>query len=216
MLHLRRTKHQNNISHNKIKKSFTMIEIITAITVASIIVLITFQVLSQCLSTLNDSTTIGSMDNAAYNIHVLINKELAGAKDVDIPNTKSHFITKDSKVVYQNLYYTNSDNYSYAIICTPNKKGNNIDIVYSPLTKESQVIKNIFDSSNSNRVKVTEFKFFIDSYDINNLDKIKLNSDFYSSPSRLIKYQFTLENSKPDGIVNTKTYFFEEGLICRN
>lgn len=209
MLRLPHSNQQENTSlFKKYKKAFTIIEIIIALSIGSVLIMITYNVLGQSLKTINETTVAGTMDNYAYNIQKQIRKELINAKYLDIASIKNNaVITKDNEEIH-NIYYANESSLIYGIMYDENLK--RIFVVFNPQDSENKEISVIFNEAGSNGVKLKDFKWNIDDYSVNTDD---FNApDFNAKPSRLIKYQFTLTKNYPNGKQLEKTYHFKEVL----
>lgn len=226
MLHLLHIKLQGNIKGNKrIKKGFTLVELVISIAIGATLILGTYNVLAQSLATIQDTTVAGTMDNYASAIQKRIRRELISSKYINLASTRHTSNTIKTGISgnqgynYKNIYYANENELHYGIIY--NQTENRISVAYYPefnryLSPEQQEFREIivvFSEDGANGVKLEDFKWSIDEYNVS--AELYNNPDYAETPTKMVKYQFTLSkyytNGKPP---LKKTYYFTEVLEC--
>lgn len=226
MLHLIHINQQENMKLNKrIKKGFTLIELIICLAIGSGLIAITYNVMAQSLETMNSTVVAGTMDNYAFSIQQKIRKQLVTAKYIDmgsLNNSLDKITITDggvSKVYYKNLYYVNENDLVFGIIM--NNDDSKLSVIFYPQLndlvpvekQEFREIESIFNEANANGIKIMNIRWDIEDYTSSAYDYN--NPDFNSNPSKLIKYQITLQKtypSKKEPFI--KTYHFREVLEC--
>lgn len=226
MLHLPHTNQQENMKLNRrIKKGFTLVELIICLAIGSGLIAITYNVMSQSLETLNSTVVAGTMDNYAFSIQQKIRKQLITAKYIDLGSLNNSLdkitITNGgvSKVYYKNLYYVNENNLVFGIIM--NDDDSKLSVIFYPQLndfvpveeQEFREVEPIFDEANSNGIKIMNIRWDIEDYGVSANEYN--NPDYNSNKSKIIKYQITLQKtypSKKEPFI--KTYHFREVLEC--
>ena len=226
MLHLRHTNQlENTNTTTKLRKSFTLVELIISLAVGTTLIIGTSNVLAQSLSTINETMVAGTMDNHAYGIQQKIRNELISARYINLASTRNVANKQDATLSgnqgynYKNMYYANEMDLNFGIIYDENEKG--IYVRYFPqfdrdLTSAQQHSKDIsviFKEDNSDGVKIENFKWNIDDYRMS--AQIYDNPDYVDTPTKMVKYQVTLRKNYSNGKTPlVKTYYFTEVLEC--
>lgn len=226
MLRLLRINQQENMKQNKkMKKGFTLVELIICLAIGSGLIAITYNVMAQSLETLNSTVVAGTMDNYAFSIQQKIRNQLVTAKYIDIGSLSNSLdkitITEGgvSKVYYKNLYYVNENNLVFGIIM--NDDDSKLSVIFYPqlndlVPAEQQAFREveaIFNENNSNGVKIMNIRWDIEDYSVSADDYN--NPDYNGNKSKIINYQITLQKvypSKKEPFI--KTYHFREVLEC--
>ena len=73
----------------KIRKGFTLVEVIIAISLGSMLIVVTHNSFSNILSTLNETSVRGTMDNYADSIRKQIRNELLSAQNIEARITRA-------------------------------------------------------------------------------------------------------------------------------
>lgn len=205
----------------KTRRAFTLIEVIIAMSVGSVLVLTTYNSFLNIITTLNETSVLGTMDNYADSIKIKIRNELLVAENIEtrLTRVKAKSVgttTTDEK--YDSLYYRSSVGLGTAIKVTNTPIEDRTDIVSSSLDivfvgnqTNGRVLKNIFNSTASNGVYIENLFF-----DISKLDAKGGNLDMNKDESNLLQYQFTLVKFYPNGEELKKTYHFKELIECSN
>lgn len=226
MLRLPHIKHQENIKIKKtLRKGFTLVELIISMAIGSTLILGTYNVFSQSLSTIHETTVAGTMDNYASSIQKRIRRELISSKYINLASTRHSSnvikanITGNQGYNYKNIYYANENELNYGIVY--NQADDRISVVYypelnrylPPAQQEFREIKVVFSEEGANGVILEDFKWNIDEYNIT--ADLYNNPDYASTPTKMVKYQFTLTKYYSSGKSPLKkTYYFTEVLEC--
>lgn len=205
----------------KTRKAFTLIEVIIAMSVGSVLVLTTYNSFLNIITTLNETSVLGTMDNHADSIRIKLRNELLTAENIEtrLTRIKAKSVgTAATDEKYDSLYYRSSEGTGNVIKVTNTPIADRTDIVNSSLDivfvgnqAKDRVLKNIFNSTASDGVYI-ENMFF----DISKVDAKGGNLDMNSDESNLLSYQFTLVKFYPNGKDIKKTYHFKELIECSN
>lgn len=205
----------------KTRKAFTLIEVIIAMSVGSVLVLTTYNSFLNIITTLNETSVLGTMDNHADSIRIKLRNELLTAENIEtrLTRIKAKSVgTAATDEKYDSLYYRSSAGTGNVIKVTNTPIADRTDIVNSSLDivfvgnqAKDRVLKNIFNSTASDGVYI-ENMFF----DISKVDAKGGNLDMNSDESNLLSYQFTLVKFYPNGKDIKKTYHFKELIECSN
>lgn len=226
MLRLPLIKLQDSFKRNKkFRKGFTLVELIISLAIGATLIMGTYNVLSQSLVTIQQTTVAGTMDNYASAIQKKVRRELISAKYINLASTRhaSNIIKTGINGLqgynYKNIYYANENELHYGIIY--NQAEDRISVVYypelnrylPPAQQEFREISVVFSEEGANGVILEDFKWNIDEYSIT--ADLYNNPDYASSPTKMIKYQFTLTKYYTNGKAPLKkTYYFTEVLEC--
>lgn len=226
MLHLLHTKQQENTKNKRtLRKGFTLVELIISLAIGATLILGTYNVLSQSLGTIHETTVAGTMDNYASAIQKRIKRELISAKYINLASTRHNSNIIKTGVLgnqgynYTNMYYANENELNYGIIY--NEADARISVVYypelnrylPPASQEFREISVVFSEEGANGVILENFKWDIDEYNVS--AELYNNPDYASTPTKMVKYQFTLTKYHTSGKAPLKkTYYFTEVLEC--
>ena len=219
MLHLLHTSQLENTKNNKLRKTFSMVEIIIGLAIGSVLIFMTYNVLSQSLKTTNDTIVMGTMDNYAHSIQKRIRKNLITARYIDVASMQqtTNIITDPTStdVRYSNLYFANEDELRFSFEFDTTSRVWNY--VYYPqgITidgGDTRIMEVLFDENNSNGVEISNIKWSLDNYHVTAAEYNQ--PDYSKRPTRLVSYQFTLSKTNTYGERLEKTYHFKEVLDC--
>ena len=224
MLHLPLIKHQENTKY-KAKRAFTLVELIISLSIGATLILATYNVLTQSLGTIHETTVAGTMDNYANAIQKRIRRELITSKYINLASVKHKSNIIDNNISgnqgynYKNIYYANENELNYGIIY--NESEARISVAYypelnrhlPPAQQEFREIKVVFSEEGANGVILEDFKWNIDDYSVTTENYN--NPDYATTSTKMIKYQFTLTKNYTSGKSPLKkTYCFTEVLEC--
>lgn len=210
---------------SKYKKSFTLVELIISLAIGATLIMGTYNVLGQSIATINETTVAGTMDNYAHGIQKRIRQELISAKYLNLASINHESNIIDNSIVgvqgynYSDMFYANEHNLNYGIIF--NDVDKRISVAYypelnrysPPSEQEFREIKVVFSEEGANGVKIDDFKWNIDEYTVSAEDYN--NPDYAETPTKMVKYQFTLTKNYSNGRKPLKkTYYFTEVLEC--
>lgn len=204
----------------KTRKAFTLIEVIIAMSVGSVLILTTYNSFLNIITTLNETSVLGTMDNHADSIRIKIRNELLTAENIEtrITRIKAKSVGTTTEEKYDSLYYRSSAGTGNAIKVTntpivdrTDVFNSNLDIVFVGNQTKDRVLKNIFNSTASDGVYISDLFF-----DISKVDAKGGNLDMNKDESNLLSYQFTLVKFYPNGKELKKTYHFKELIECSN
>jgi len=214
---------ENTNKKHVLKKSFTLVELIVSLAIGTTLIMGSFNVLTQSLETISNTTVAGTMDNYAFAIQKKIRSELITAKYIDLAtttNVSNRIVEQNGQIAYKNLFYANQNELNFGIIY--NDTEGRISAAYFPqLNKllpaqdqEFREVKLMFSEEGANGVSIDSIKWYIDDYNVN--AETYHNPDYTSNPSRLISYQVTLRKNYSNGNKNPliKVYNFKEVLEC--
>lgn len=220
----------------KTRKSFTLIEVIIAMTLGSIIILMVYNSFLNIITSLNETSIQGTMDNYADSIRNQIRNELIVSQGMDtrLTRLKSKEIPGSNQMKYSSLYYTSSDGIGCVIglsntVLNPTTPidiiNDKLQIYISGSQSTPRILKTIFDSESSNNIYITEFFFDITDLDtvkasssgkLPNLDKLKAKTSLLTIQFTLNKYNPSAGKDKYGNYMNevSKTYRFKELIEC--
>lgn len=210
------------------RKSFTLVEVIIAMSIGSGIIITVYNSFTNALTTINDSSIEATMDNYADSIRYQIRNELLSAKNIETGITRRRANKVDGAAdKYDALYYSSKDSLGCAIMLTNSNIDGRDDVVNSNLTinftgttpTNHRILKTLFNSESSNNVYIENLYFDISNIDIPGYQagmSTVPNYDTFLIKTNLLTMGFDLIKYYPNGDTMKKSYTFKEMIECSN